>query len=244
MVTSFVIGELGFNEGADPTFAGVAIALLVLGVYCVSTSQSDKKQTVPPRDSLDTPSLELKEFEAPVSVEEDDGLTPAPNHLATKEDPAPFAAQPSTLGGLLFCLLTGLCDGALMAPFKLSGATSVTQTCSFIASFGLSSAFVAPLLYCAYLFIFRRSLPARDELGAGCGPGLASGTLWAAASLLSTTGTYFLGMSVAFPLSQTCCVLSAAWGLLFFREKVDRYGKLALGLCLVVLGSFCLASSK
>jgi glucose uptake protein GlcU len=57
-------------------------------------------------------------------------------------------------------------------------------------------------------------------------------------------GTFFIGLSIAFPLTQTCALLSAVWGVVYFRERVARQGRFALGLVAVVAGSYFLAAAK
>lgn len=80
-------------------------------------------------------------------------------------------------------------------------------------------------------------------------PGLSSGILWAAANIMSVHATWFLGMKVGFPLTQTCVVFNAMWGILYFKE-IDvmniRNGNLVrflVGLVAIVLGSYFLAGS-
>ena len=58
-------------------------------------------------------------------------------------------------------------------------------------------------------------------------PGLSCGGLWAAGNVLSVHATLRLGQAVGFPLTQVCVVVSALWGIVYFRELRDR---LALAL--------------
>lgn len=177
----------------------------------------------------------------------------------TPPPPAPQSPQTSLAVGLCCCCIVGLLDGALMAPFKLTlsmpgreGGKKVHATLCYLASFGLSAGVVSPVLYLGYCCAKRAAefnsaaslLPPRAHVEAAWLPGLCSGVLWAAANLLSVFGTALLGMAISFPLTQTCALFAAAWGVCYFKEPVARKGRFALGLVCVVLGAWCLASSK
>lgn len=60
--------------------------------------------------------------------------------------------------------------------------------------------------------------------------------------------TYYLGMKVGFPLTQTCIVVTALWGVLFFREMdlgQPRVAvRLGVGVAAIVAGSYLLAASS
>jgi len=150
--------------------------------------------------------------------------------------------------GIFCCVMTGVCDGSLMVPFKLStlhsGTASVNEQMNYLASFGLSAAFLAPALFGFYTIVLRRPWPQLDHLKAATFPGVASGVIWACANLMSVTGTFLLGMNVAFPLTQTCALLSAFWGVLYFGETVGKPLRFLFGICSVILGSYFLAASK
>ena len=141
-----------------------------------------------------------------------------------------------------------------MAPFKLSlsystpsqaqaQAQSGLVSLTYLASFGLAAGFVSPLLFFAYVLVSRRTIPRYDQFRGGAFPGLASGILWACANLLGVLGTSSLGMSVSFPITQTCALISACWGLCFFDEHLKDRFRFAAGLVCVILGSYFLAAS-
>ena len=53
----------------------------------------------------------------------------------------------------------GVCDGSLMAPFKLSRATTIEDILCYLASFCLGSMIVAPvILLMYYLYIYKREV--------------------------------------------------------------------------------------
>ena len=61
--------------------------------------------------------------------------------------------------GVGVCILMGVCDGSLMAPFKLSRATTIEDILCYLASFCLGSMIVAPvILLMYYLYIYKREV--------------------------------------------------------------------------------------
>ena len=63
------------------------------------------------------------------------------------------------LYGVGVCVLMGVCDGSLMAPFKLSRATTIEDILCYLASFCLGSMLVAPaILLMYYLYIYKREV--------------------------------------------------------------------------------------
>jgi len=184
-----------------------------------------------------------------------------------------------TIKAVFICILAGLCDGSLMVPFKLTMMTShnddskLHDTLCYLASFGISSIVVTPTVYLLY-YLFNRfysteeiqpplnssnnTIITNDEthnndnnswIPPSVLPGLSSGILWASANILSVHATWFLGMKVGFPLTQTCVVFNALWGILYFKEidlmdyKSGNLMRFAGGLVMVMLGSYFLAHS-
>ena len=257
MIASFLLGSLAFREETkNPTSAGIAMGLLVIGVYCVSTS----KEANTTADSPTTAVVEIVDIqESGIDVDEISTLQTAPSQLEPTlgiqnkitdiakphDSDRPLAPiSTSILSGLFYCLATGLFDGTLMAPFKLSGSVGAVDNIRYLSSFGLSAGFVSPLLFVAFIVIRQRPWPSIQQLRGGFAPGVASGILWACANLLGVLGTHAIGMSIAFPITQTCSLISAVWGVFFFGEKVSDVKRFLLGLVLVVLGSFFLASAS
>jgi glucose uptake protein GlcU len=56
-------------------------------------------------------------------------------------------------------------------------------------------------------------------------------------------------MKVGFPLTQTCVVFNALWGIFYFKEidlfdgKSKNFIRFTCGLAAIILGSFFLADS-
>lgn len=246
MIASFLLGSLAFQEGTkNPISAGIAMGLLVIGVYCVSTS----KEANTTADFPTTAVMELvvDRQESGIDANEiSNTFLPAQETTLGVQDAKPHdSGRPiSILSGLFYCFATGLFDGALMAPFKLSGSVGSADNIRYLSSFGLSAGFVSPLLFAAFIMVTQRPWPSILQLKAGFVPGVTSGILWACANLLGVLGTHVVGMSIAFPITQTCALISAVWGVFFFGEKVNDVKRFLLGLVAVVIGSYFLASAS
>jgi len=60
-------------------------------------------------------------------------------------------------------------------------------------------------------------LPSRSTISNSAIPALTSGVLWGSANVMSTHATLHLGQAVVFPLSQLCVMITALWGIYYFR---------------------------
>lgn len=235
MLVSFLLGAFLFEERvSNPAYAGVAMALLIIGIFGVSTSKGTTS-----RDSSPVPQQEeVVELEVQVAEsEEEEGKVPE----ADKTHIQPRLSCSPAFTGALCCLSVGLFDGSLMAPVKASGAS--TSALNYLASFGLSAGFVSPLLFLVYLAVSRQPPPPLEHFARSAIPGICSGIIWAAANLLGVIGTASLGMSIAFPLTQTCSLFSACWGIFFFRESISDKNRFIASMVSIILGSFFLAQS-
>ena len=94
--------------------------------------------------------------------------------------------------GYLFCLLTGLLDGSLMLPFKLTNPTDLTETLQYIVSFGIGALIVSPIMFVIYTYGFRSTDLRPEEMRVAFFPGLTSGTLWATANFMSVKVYYYM----------------------------------------------------
>ncbi|CAM6002628.1 unnamed protein product [Sphagnum balticum] len=166
--------------------------------------------------------------------------------------------------GYVFCALTGVVDGSLMVPFKLSLASTTSSSSSssssaveslrYSASLGLVSAAVAPALLLLYMLLCvsparRDAVLNREALRVAFFPGVSSGTLWATANIMSVTATAHLGIRVGFPLTQTCVLVTALWGVCYFKElDLSSKGGIRVrfftGVLSVVAGAYMLGSTS
>lgn len=160
MMCAFVLGSAAFREPiARVDAAAAAVALLVVGIACVSSSK-----TPPPAES---------QASSPESVD--------------AADEAPFI-RAKLYRGLAFCLATGLADGCLMVPFKLARAETLIDSFNYLACFGFWGGLLSPAYYALYLYATGAPRPTVAAIRVAAFPGLSSGVLWAVAFFGSTMG--------------------------------------------------------
>lgn len=67
-------------------------------------------------------------------------------------------------------------------------------------------------------------------------------------NFLSVHATYYLGMKTGFPLTQTCIVMAALWGILYFKEidliATGFLGRFIIGIVTIVIGAYLLGQSS
>ena len=70
--------------------------------------------------------------------------------------------------------------------------------------------------------------------------------LWAVGNFLSVHATLVLGQAVGFPLTQSCVVISALWGILYFGELAQRsrLAEFAMASVVVLAGAAMLAQQS
>lgn len=206
MISAFTWGVAGFHEPVQNlSGALLAVTVLAAGVFGIATS---KEKSVG----------EVNEGSSCQSVQS------AADNKAKASGASP--AIPFLSAGIIFCLLTGVFDGTLMVPFKMHELTSaggahspLATTLNYLCSLGLGSLVTTPALFAAYTATVRRGRgPPALKPEVALWPGVLSGLLWGPGQLLSVHATEYLGMSVGFPLTQTCIFVNALWGVLFFRE--------------------------
>lgn len=252
MIVSFVWGALEFAEPIrNVGMAAAAIVLLVVGVYSVSTSQDGRHEAqgdgplTPPAVAEDVATDDTGE---PAAVSPYEEVNVDDVHVGGSKADTPWQYSM----GYALSLTVGFFDGSLLVPFKLTegGRESTLLEClQYLASFGISTLFVAPTLFALYCVCVRRprgTVPPL-HLQAAFLPGASSGALWGAANFLSVHATFFLGIKVGFPLTQTCIIFAAAWGVLYFKEfALTLRGYLArftMGISSIVVGAYLLGAS-
>lgn len=276
MVVSFMWGIFAFGEPSLLEYSAPAIALLVLGVVAISNAQSGTGSAVSNGMEEGEGGLTLDAVygsrEGDIALasmlaidtnplwtmnnEDSDCSRAGRNININNNNPNPPQTLTRSAGSFGLCLLVGLLDGSMMVPFKASGAASGDATLCFLASFGLSNIFVAPVALSAYSGYTNYLSSCHDseritpaKMKAAAFPGIVSGCLWAAANFLGVQATGCLGIGVGFPLSQTCLIFTFLWGVFFFREIPvsscnAAIAMFAAGLILVVAGSVLLGLSK
>jgi glucose uptake protein GlcU len=136
-----------------------------------------------------------------------------------------------------------------MVPFKLSDPQEgdINDVFRYLVSFGLSSVVIAPVLFLVYcVFVRQGSIPS-FHVRAALVPGVSSGVLWAAANFMSVHATFYLGIKIGFPLTQTCVLIAAFWGVVYFKEFDVRSSghiyRFAFGILFILIGAYLLGAS-
>jgi glucose uptake protein GlcU len=148
----------------------------------------------------------------------------------------------------VYATITGFLDGSLAVPFKLANVSAGGVALQYIPSFGLSALVVPAVVFALYNVIRGRQIAlVANECKVAAFPGVSSGILWASANYLSVIATHYLGIEVGFPLTQTCLVFTAAWGILYFKEinlrKTGKTVRFTSGIVTIVIGAYLLGSS-
>lgn len=129
--------------------------------------------------------------------------------------------------GFLFAAASGLVGGSYIIPMEV---THTLQSGFFSSSLSI---FIIglPLLFLARRFIKREIIA-----------GIFSGSLFNLGSLCALVAIGLLGISLAFPLSQTATLLAVSWGLLYFKEVVKKQGilRIVTGATIILSGAILL----
>lgn len=226
MATSFAWGVGVFGEEPREPLASLGVAALVVGVAGVAAAQ------------VAADAAATRAGEAGVE------LVAAPDGddvgLVAEEAPPDVAPSAGVAGGLGLALLTGLCDGSLMAPFRAFEAAGPAAATSYLVSFAAALPVVAvPAAAAAWR---RGGAASTDAKRAG----VACGALWAVGNFCSVHATAGLGQAVGFPLTQVCVLVSAMFGILFFGELADARARalFVAAAATVLAGAACLGAGQ
>ena len=130
--------------------------------------------------------------------------------------------------GYIIAATGGLIGGSYVIPMQ---ATHTLQSGFFSSSLSI---FVIglPLFFFARRFI-------KKEIVAG----IISGTLFNIGSLSVLVAIGLIGITIAYPISQTATLFAVSWGIWYFKEIVQRRGiiRVGIGALLVLCGAALLA---
>lgn len=235
MIFSFVIGAVVFQETiTNMVTAILSVPCLIMGVILVISCQPSSKAKLKPdyaalptiledgeNNNIINPNageIELQKVEDPqIDTEvnewhESESNPDVKNNGTTtrKETDNTNTRQlldGNILWGLLLGISTGLVDGSLMVPFKMTMSTTNFDIYQYLASFGTSSLIIAPIIFGFYWLYLRfasnksvDTIP--NQMKLSMIPGILNGILWGLANFMSVTATYHLSMRIAFPLTQ------------------------------------------
>jgi len=129
--------------------------------------------------------------------------------------------------GIAFAILAGLFFGCTYVPLKITGMTGSEYF--FQMSIGI-------ILTSFIIFLLKRPVPKKLQIKKG----LASGTLWAIGNLFGAYTVVMFGMSRGFPLTQLAVLISAAWGLFYFKEFTQKKQivRIMMSTVIILAGAF------
>jgi len=212
VLTSFLWGAIAFSKEEklrSLPLAILALFLLILGIVGLSFSNTDfvknagKKQKGYSR--INDEETSLKNGERKYSSETD----AQKNHKAPEQ-----SAQRKPIIGFICALILGLMNGSMMVPLRYTPKEA--QGINYIVSFAIGVLIVTPICAIVY-FLVRRKKP-EFHFRVAVIPGLITGLLWNLGNFFSIYATLYLGLTIGFPLTQTCLVVSGLWGMLVYKE--------------------------
>ena len=158
-------------------------------------------------------------------------------------DSRPPAPDSRLLFGFAMAVVTGLCDGSLVTFFmhfqrQSDEGRSFVGMMQYLGSLGLGALGLdAAVLALFFLVGPGRRLSYADLRLEQCFvPGALSGASWALANSGGILAAHYMGMALAFPLTQTCLLLNGVWSLLVFRDFKTRTS--AAVFCVALLLAF------
>jgi glucose uptake protein len=131
---------------------------------------------------------------------------------------------PKQRKGYLFAAASGLIGGSYVIPMQ---ATHSLQAGFFSSSLSIFAIGI-PLLILSRRFV-------RKEIVAG----ILSGGLFNGGSLTVLISVGLIGITVAYPISQTATLFAVSWGILYFKEIVHRRNiiRVIIGAALIMCGA-------
>jgi len=155
----------------------------------------------------------------------------------------------SLLAGVLYALGAGVADGSLVAFYQHLERTGsfrehtslAALLCSYFGSFG-----IVALLSGVIIAVWTHTVNSMNASGDGAAPkrrfnptsfvsGAISGSMWAGANSCSVLASHFLGMALAFPITQTAVAFSGLLGVLVFGEIVGSRARTTFTFALVTI---------
>ena len=126
--------------------------------------------------------------------------------------------------GYLVAAAGGLIGGSYVIPMQ---ATDTLQTGFFSSSLSIFMVGI-PLFFFARRFIKKEAIA-----------GIISGTLFNIGSLSVLTAIGLIGITIAYPISQTATLFAVSWGILYFKEIVQKRGiiRVGMGAALILCGA-------
>ena len=130
--------------------------------------------------------------------------------------------------GYFIAVTSGLIGGSYIIPMQ---ATQTLQSGFFSSSLSIFAIGI-PLFFFARRFIKKETVA-----------GLVSGVLFNLGSLSVLVAVGLIGITIAYPISQTATLFAVSWGILYFKEIVQKRGilRVAGGAAIILCGAALLA---
>jgi glucose uptake protein len=130
--------------------------------------------------------------------------------------------------GYLMAAAGGLIGGSYVIPMQ---ATHTLQSGFFASSLSIFVIGI-PLFFIARRFIKKETIA-----------GIISGTLFNIGSLSVLIAIGLIGITIAYPISQTATLFAVSWGILYFKEIAQKRGimRVGTGAALILCGAALLA---
>ena len=130
--------------------------------------------------------------------------------------------------GYFIAVTSGLIGGSYIIPMQ---ATQTLQSGFFSLSLSIFAIGI-PLFFFARRFIKKETVA-----------GLVSGILFNLGSLSVLVAVGLIGITIAYPISQTATLFAVSWGILYFKEIVQKRGilRVAGGAAIILCGAALLA---
>lgn len=236
MASSFVWGLIIFHEPVRSVpGAAVALVTLALGIPLCASAQTELPKALVGA---------MRKASAPRRAHEQ-------RSAASQQSKSTRMACREFACGLGITVCVGLLDGSLMAPYKLfmlhSEGASRGLTYAYAESFGLSLLGLTPLLLAVQAALWRQQHGALSGFAAAsraCAlPGALTGCFWATANICSIHASEYLGVALGFPLTQSCIIVNALWGVMLFGEMPGTAQRVACaaGIVTILAGALLLA---
>ena len=132
--------------------------------------------------------------------------------------------------GYFTAVVSGVIGGSYIIPMQ---ATQTLQSGFFSSSLSIFAIGIA------LFFLARRFI--KKEIIAG----IISGTFFNLGSLSVLIAVGLVGITIAYPISQTATLFAVSWGILYFKEVVQKRGilRVAVGVVIMLCGATLLVIS-
>jgi glucose uptake protein len=126
--------------------------------------------------------------------------------------------------GYAVAITSGLIGGSYVIPMQ---ATQTLQSGFFSLSVSIFAIGIP-------LFFFSRRFIKKETIA-----GIASGILFNTGSLSVLVAISLIGITIAYPISQTATLFAVPWGILYFKEIIQRKGvfRVSIGVAIILCGT-------